>query len=225
MKEKHSIKMYIYNTLKESILTRKLPPGKQLVENTISEKLKVSRTPIRNAINLLSTEGLVELVPNKGAFVINPTYDEIIQAYTLRKELELMATELAISHLDEEDFKDMENIIKGEKTALYKKDLKNYLKANQDFHLLIIRKCGNKFLIEFIEKLINQTSIYLILFDTFFDENSPQPYGYREHMEIVQLLRQKDIIKIREGIIKHYDNAINSLDIHEEYKELDRIFD
>ncbi|MET3697759.1 DNA-binding GntR family transcriptional regulator [Bacillus oleivorans] len=225
MKEKQSIKVHVYKTLREAILSRKLPPGKQIVENVISSKLSVSRTPIRSAINQLAMEGLVEIVPNKGAFVINPTFDEILQAYHLRKELEIMAVELSLNHLKESNLKAMEKIVETEKEALYKKDMENYVKANQNFHLALSSQCGNKFLIEFIDKLINQTSIYLILFDVFFEEHSPQPYGYKEHLEIIDLIRQKNLKKLKSALSKHFDNAIKSLNIRSDYSDLDRIFE
>lgn len=224
MNERQSIKHIVYSKLRESILTRKLAPGKQLIESTISKKLNVSRTPIRNAIDLLAEEGLIELIPNRGAFVINPTVDEILQAYTLRKELEILAVKTAINHLQDNDFAEMENFIKMEREALYKKDIITYLEANHEFHMAIAKKCGNRFLIEFIEKLINKTSVYLILFDVFFEENSPQPYGYKEHREIIQLLKQKKNKEVESYLSRHFDNAINSLDIHTEYKNLEDIF-
>lgn len=224
MNEKKSIKHSVYTTLKDAILTRKLPPGKQIVENVISESLNISRTPIRSAIDLLAADGLVEIIPNKGAFVINPSLDEVLQAYELRKELEMMAVQKALDSLKENDFAEMEKMVALEKEALYSKDLKTYIKANESFHLAITKKCGNIFLNEFIEKLINQTSIYLILFDIFFEENSPQPYGYKEHLEMIELMRQKDREGLREILDKHFDNAIKSLDVRAEYEELNNIF-
>ncbi len=224
MNGKQSIKQTVYRKLKESILTRKLAPGKQLIESTISEKLNVSRTPIRNAIDLLAEEGLIELIPNRGAFVINPTQDEVLQAYTLRKELEILAVRTAINHLVENDFTEMASFIKKEREALQKKDIISYLEANHAFHMAIANRCRNKFLIEFIEKLINKTSVYLILFDIFFEENSPQPYGYKEHQQIIQLLKQKKNKEVESYLSSHFDHAMNSLDIRTEYKDLEDIF-
>lgn len=224
MNEKKSLKQSVYNTLKNAILSRKLPPGKQIVENAISENLKISRTPIRNAINLLAADGLVEIIPNKGAFVINPSLEEVTQAYELRKDLEIMAVISALDFVEEKDFEEMESIIASERKAVASKDLKEYVKANEEFHLAITKKCGNKFLNEFIGKLINQTSIYLILFDVFFEENSIQPYGYKEHMHIIELMKVKDEDGLRDVLGKHFENAFGSLNVREEYEELDEIF-
>ncbi len=187
--------------------------------------MKVSRTPIRNAINLLADEGLVKIIPNKGAFVINPTKSEIQQAYSLRKKLEIMAADLSMENLEESDFTKMSECIMKERDALFNKDLMTYLTLNQEFHMIYVNKCGNMFLIDFITKLINQTSIYLMLFDIFFEDRSPKPYGYKEHSEIIQLFKQKNRSELKLCLTKHFDNAINSLNVHNEYKDLDGIFD
>jgi DNA-binding GntR family transcriptional regulator len=89
--KKVSMEENVYNHIKKAILARKLAPGKQLVENNLSNSLGVSRTPIRNAIKRLSIEGLVDIIPNRGAFVTNPTKEEMIQAYELRAKLEYIA--------------------------------------------------------------------------------------------------------------------------------------
>lgn len=223
--KKQSLKNQIYHHLKDAILSRQLPPGNQLVENEISETLQVSRTPVRAAIDLLANEGLVNIKPNKGAFVTSPTRDEIYQAYDLRKRLEVMAADMAIAHLTNEDFLTMENCIRIEKEALFSKNISNYLKANQDFHMAYTSKCGNQFLIHFIEKLINQTSIYLILFDMVFDkQSSATPYGYKEHRKIISLLKQGKRKELTSCLESHFDHAVESLRIQEGYKDLKGIF-
>src|SRR5699024_8751411 len=103
MTRKTSIHQFVYNKLKDAILTRRLAPGVQLVENTLSRQLNVSRTPIRTAIKQLSDEGLAEIIPNKGAYVINPSIEEIHQAYELRKDLEILALEKSIHLITAKD--------------------------------------------------------------------------------------------------------------------------
>src|SRR5690625_1764258 len=141
MKKKISIHQFVYYKLKDAILTRRLAPGVQLVENTISQQLDVSRTPIRTAIKQLSDEGLAEIIPNKGAFVINPSNVEIQQAYELRKDLEVLALEKSINLFTKTDFAIMKDIVAKEKQAIFKKDLKNYLYYNKKFHMELTSKC------------------------------------------------------------------------------------
>lgn len=224
MVRKVSIRQFVYGKLKDAILNRKLAPGVQLVENTISQQLNVSRTPIRTAIKQLSDEGLVEIIPNKGAFVINPSNAEIEQTYDLRKDLEILALEKSINFFTKTDLNAMKNIVAKEKKAIFKKDLKNYLNYNKKFHMKLTGKCENKLLVKIIEDLINRTSIYLMLFDSFFGDESLEPYGYKEHLKIIELVDQRDIENLRDYLKDHFNNAIKSLDTEKGYKNLNNIF-
>lgn len=225
MAKKQSVEQFVYNTLKSSILTRKLAPGTQLVEIPISEQLNISRTPVRNAIRKLAREQLVNIIPNKGAFVVNPSKEEIEQAYELRSELEIMAAKKSVHMLLPEDFTRMNRYLEDELEALENKNLVDYLEANKNFHLTIIEKCGNKFLIEFIEKLMNETQIYLILFDTFFEELPSPAHGPEEHKLIVSYLQKQDLGNLENILNRHYKNAIASLAIQpREYKSVQDLF-
>ena len=225
MKEKISVEQHVYNTLKSGILSRKLAPGSQLVEISISEQLGISRTPVRNAIRRLSIEGLVTIFPNKGAFVINPAKKEIEQAYNLRRDLELIAVKQAIKLLLPEDFERLRQSLDDEEIALKEKNLINYLEANKVFHMVIAEKSGNKFLTEFIERLINETNIYLILFDKFFEDQSYTPTGPIEHKKILFQLQQKELTKTETLLHLHYDNSIKNLAVQsKEYKTAEDLF-
>ncbi|MFK9094300.1 GntR family transcriptional regulator [Bacillus salipaludis] len=223
--KKVSVEHYIYNHIKTAILARKLAPGKQLIENRISDTLKVSRTPIRNALKNLASEGLVDIVPNKGAFVTSPTLDEIIQAYELRGSLEFIAARKSMEYLTEKDFSTIKEIIENEKLALADKNTETFVKVNKDFHVAITEKCNNKFLNEFIERLIIQTNIYLILYDEFFNNKAQEPYSPNEHSHILSLMEQKKETELKIALENHFKHSIESVENgYNEYKELDEIF-
>lgn len=220
------MEIHVYNHIKAAILSRKLAPGKQLVENSISSTLGVSRTPIRNAIKKLSLEGLVDIFPNRGAFVTSPSKDEIIQAYELRANLEYLAASIAMDFMNENDFLTIKKIIEEERLGLTKaKNSEEYVKLNKAFHIAITKKCNNKFLNEFIEKLINQTNIYLILYDEYFENPEQEPFSPDEHTNIVTLMENKDKVELKVALENHFKHSITSLDIRNSgYKELDQIF-
>lgn len=224
--EKQSMEHYVYNHIKAAILARKLAPGKQLVENSISTALGVSRTPIRNAIKKLALEGLVEIFPNKGAFVTSPSKEEIIQAYELRANLEYLAASKAMNTMTDSDFLEIERIIEDEVMVLSdNKNAEKYIHTNKTFHIAITKKCNNKFLNEFIERLINQTNIYLILYDEFFSVPGQKPYGPNEHQNIIDLMRKKDAANLKTTLDNHFKHAINTVASgYNGYKELDEIF-
>ncbi|KAB7705599.1 FCD domain-containing protein [Bacillus aerolatus] len=223
--KKNSMEHYVYDHIKTAILSRKLAPGKQLVENKISNTLQVSRTPIRNAIKKLSLEGLVDIIPNKGAFVTSPTKEEIIQAYELRANLEFLAASKAMDSMTEEDFTEIKKSIEEENKVLLNKNSEAYVKSNKSFHVAITEKCNNTFLNEFIVTLINRTNIYLLLYDEFFDNPEQQPYSPDEHTYILNLMEQKNEVELKIALENHFKRAFKSLDIrYNEYKEVDEIF-
>ncbi|MGN7387952.1 GntR family transcriptional regulator [Sporosarcina sp. SAFN-015] len=223
--KKSSMESMVYFRLRSAILNRKLAPGTQLVEQVISKGLKVSRTPVRNAIKLLSEEGMVDMIPNRGAFVANPTKGEVVQAYELRLELELLAIRASLYKLDEDDFEEMTNCIQEESSALRAKDMDNYLKANKRFHMVAVKKAGNAFLEEFMETLLNKTDIYLMLFDCFFDDFPSTPRGPEEHLAIVEAMKSKKMKEIERLIQLHVEHALESLaDQVREYKMPNELF-
>lgn len=222
---KQPVEQIVFERLRLAILHRELAPGTQLVEMNISSKMNVSRTPVRNAIQKLSAQGLVDIIPNRGAFVVNPTMDEVIQAYTLRRELETMAAKLAIEAFIPADFEAMKSCIENEKVALANKDINGYLTANKEFHTNITSKCGNRFLNEFIETLLDKTDIYLILFDSYFDEGPFSAKSPEEHTLIMEALQKGNMTEVDSLLHEHFEQAIVSLSRKiKEFKNVEDLF-
>src|SRR3954466_15561268 len=101
-----------YDRLKRLILEGALAPGEALVERTLAERLKVSRTPVREAIFRLEREGLIEAVDGKGAFVASFTIEDLIEVYQIREGLEPLAARLACPHITDADLDYHEKQIK-----------------------------------------------------------------------------------------------------------------
>lgn len=215
MKQKQSMKQYVYQTLKEAILFRQIAPGTQLVELTISKKLKVSRTPLRNAIQQLEDEGLVTVYPNRGAFVALPTADEIKQAYAARNELEKASAQIAINKIKQEDIQQLRQLIKLERESYKKKDILLYLDVNKRFHMELAKISENKFFIEFIEKMLNQINVYFMLYDVFYDTDIENSKRYLEHEQIVDAIEEKDMNKLNSLFDHHVEKSFCYLDLEE----------
>ncbi|PRR78007.1 putative HTH-type transcriptional regulator YdfH [Clostridium liquoris] len=221
---KKSMEQMVYETLKNAILNRTLAPGTQLIESTISEKMKVSRTPIRNAIKDLALEGVVTIIPNRGAFIIQPSVEEIVQAFRMREELECTAIKFGLDKIEKDDIEKLNNIIEEEFKALRDRNIFEYLAMNKEFHMMLAIKSKNKYLIQFTEKIISQISIYLILYDSFYN-NSMQFETIEEHKKMVKAIEIKDA-KLLEALIRqHTENGLNDLKIDKiKYKSLNDIF-
>lgn len=222
---KKSMEQLAYEKLKDAILRRMLAPGTQLVESTVSEKLNSSRTPIRNAIKRLASEGLINLIPNRGAFVIQPSKEEIIQAFDIRAELECSALKFAFGKITHEDIEALKSLVDREASATRENDHKEYHVMNKAFHMFFARKSGNIFLVEFTEKILDRINLYLQLYDEFYNVKLDEFEGVTDHTEIIRLLQKKDMENIDKMLRNHISKSLRSLQVDKiVYRSIDDIF-
>jgi DNA-binding GntR family transcriptional regulator len=139
--------------LREEILSGNLKPGQKLVEKELSEKLGVSRTPLREAIRMLEVEGLVESIPNRGSRVASITIKDIINLYELRINLEGLATRKSVPYLTKEMFKKLHDIQNQIRKAAADQQWKEVDVLNQKFHALLLSVGDNDRLLALIEQL------------------------------------------------------------------------
>lgn len=140
----HQVAAYI----RDLIIHDRFKPGERVRERAIAETLNVSRTPLRDALKILAMERLVELTPNKGAVVINPSDVEIAEMLTVYTELEGLGGRLACRMASEVDIYKVENYARLMTEAFTREDRAAYFAANQGFHLSIIASSRNATLVE-----------------------------------------------------------------------------
>ncbi len=198
----------VYNKLKTAIRKRYIKQGSQLVEIVLAKQLGVSRTPVRSAIKRLEAEGLVNTIPNRGAFVITPTQKEIEETFLVRAQLEMMACRIAATTVTEGQIKELEELIQLETDIFPETDLDQYYAVNDNLHLKIAEFSGNSVLKTYIKMLLDKTRIYLILYDPFYKlEYSPT----LEHRAIVDALKNRDPEEASRAIQAHITSSINGL--------------
>ncbi|MFH0796352.1 MAG: GntR family transcriptional regulator [Candidatus Omnitrophota bacterium] len=148
-------KEIVYRKIKEGILNSEWVPGTKLVERELCEKLRVSRTPIREAFNRLESEGLLERMPRWSAFVKKPDRAEIMEMYEVREALEGVAARLAVLRATPDDLNKMKEAIDKTEQALAKEggeDVKAYNQGDNEFHEALVNASHNR-------KLINLASL------------------------------------------------------------------
>ena len=114
----------VFLTLEEEILSGTLKPGDTLTEIALSERLGVSRTPLRAAIHALAEEGLVEAIPNKGAVVLGVSLDDLVEIYDIRMRLEGIAASLAAKRISDEALAKLTESVELSEFYLTKKRLR-----------------------------------------------------------------------------------------------------
>lgn len=143
----------VFNTLRDAILTGKLVPGERLMENQLAEKLGVSRTPVREALRMLELENLVELVPRKGAQVLDMSEKDIVNILEVRSALEGLATSLACKKMSKEDLQQLKNMEVDFEKAVADNDVEHFVDIDEDFHDLIFAATENDKLINIFRNL------------------------------------------------------------------------
>jgi len=199
----------VYQRLKTAIRKRYIRQGSQLVEVALAQQLGVSRTPVRSAIKRLEAEGLVNSIPNRGAFVITPTQREIEETFLVRAQLETMATRLTTNNISPGQLQELRDLIDMETDIFDENSLDEYYAINDALHLKIAEFSGNKVLSSYISELLDRTRIFLILFDPFYKlEYSPTT----EHRTIIDAIASQDADMACTAVKEHINSSINGLE-------------
>ena len=143
----------VFTTLRQAILKGELQPGERLMEIQLAEKMGVSRTPIREAIRKLANEGLVTMIPRKGAIVAGISEKMLRDVLRVRMVLEKMAYEYAFENITDEAIEDLKAAERGFEAAVESNDLVGIAEADEKFHFIIYEAAGNDKLMEILTTL------------------------------------------------------------------------
>ncbi len=192
---------YVYQELRHRIVTKQLKPGQRLPEVNIAVQMGVSRTPVREALRRLASEGLVLIIPNSGARLASPTRREMEDTYAVREQLECISVSIAATRISERNLRRLDDAILEEENAFAEKNLEFYLEVNENFHRIIAESSGNRVLAEFVENILARTNAYVVFYDPFYDiaENP----SIAQHKAIALALKAKDREKAVELMREH----------------------
>src|SRR6266581_7431168 len=156
---KKTLRERIYEEVVRLIVSGELPSGGWLDEKQVIDRLRVSRTPFREAIGTLAMGGLVEIKPYRGFYVRSFSRDETADLYELFKRLECFAVELAVPQMSDHDILRFDNILIEAAAALQRGDAKRYAMRDRDFYENIAEQSGNSALIEALARVALQIQL------------------------------------------------------------------
>jgi len=145
-----------YQVIKEAIISLELGPGEKLKESTLAEELGISKTPVREALTRLQHEGLVNVLPFRGAFVAEIDDRDMEEIFELRELLEGAAAKKAALNFSAEDSQEGETLLEEMRAAYKAGDIKSYAQPSRDFHGLLIKKFGNQRMISVLKTFDDQ---------------------------------------------------------------------
>ncbi len=152
----------VFNTLRQAIIQGEFQPGERLMEVTLANKLGVSRTPVREAIRMLELEGLVVMIPRKGAEVANITVKDLKDALEVRMAMEALSVKLACERIDEAGKEELKDACMKFKEAINSKLVPAIVEGDEAFHNTIYKISQNQKLINIAQNLREQVYRYRV---------------------------------------------------------------
>jgi DNA-binding GntR family transcriptional regulator len=205
----------IYNILKKRILSKQFAPGDRLNLAEMAQQMGVSRTPLSTALNRLAIDGLVEIIPNSGTFVTDPTPEDIEEAYDVRQVLEVYAGKLAAERLMDADLERMREIIGELQELIDGQDwaavYQRHLELDHRFHRLIVESAGNKQLKRLWEQVNVHVQVARIRYRRSYREFD---LSMKEHEEILKALEDRSAVRVQHWLGSHIERSKQELLSH-----------
>lgn len=198
----------VFQTLRQAILREDLAPGERLMEIPLANKLGVSRTPLREAIRMLEQEGLVVMIPRRGAQVAGISEKSLRDVLEVRKSLEKLAVELACERMTEEDMKEMDRAEEAFGAAVHEGDALRIAETDEQFHDVIYNSTGNTKLVQLLNNLREQ--MYRYRLEHIKDEKSRLSL-LEEHQRMMAALRNRDVELAKKAAGEHIVNQENNV--------------
>lgn len=214
-----SLRGKVFEKLRSDILRGRYKKGDELVECAIGKEMGVSRTPVREAIRQLELEGLVQLVPNKGAFVSGISSKDVMDMYLIRAKLEGLCAAMAAEHVTEEQLGKMEEAIILSDYHAKKGNFEQVCLQDGEFHKLLYEASKSKILahtlLDFHQYLqrVRMASVR---------QRKRTHHSTQEHREILEAIRKQDAKAADKAACQHIINTIENLksfDLDEVLKE------
>ena len=216
MNEYLPLRDVVFNTLRQAILRGELKPGERLMEIQLANKLGVSRTPIREAIRKLELEGLVLMIPRKGAEVAEITEKNLRDVLEVRCALEELAVQLACDRMDEEGVRELRAAAETFESILNSDDITQIAQADVAFHDIIYAATDNRRLIQLLNNLREQMYRYRL---EYVKDTDYHIVLLNEHKELVDAIESGKKEEARQIMKKHITNQEMTVirNIKEEY--------
>ncbi len=214
----------IYAQMFAAIMEQKLLPGTKLSEDTLGEIFGVSRTTIRKVLQRLAYEKVVQIVPNRGAYVTEPTPEEAREILETRRVVEAAVMKAVVRNYNQLDLDALEKNHRAEEASIENGEHSNWVALSGDFHLLLARIAGNKTMEDFLRELVSRTSLIHVQYQK--NKLAQQSCSCDEHREILSAIRNRDEKKAVKLMVDHLsaiENALH-LDGKDNANDLYRIF-
>ncbi|MGU3575096.1 GntR family transcriptional regulator [Brucellaceae bacterium C25G] len=192
-----------------SIAEKKLRPGTRLKEEQLSEVFGVSRARVRQVLTTLEKDGLVSIIPNRGAFVAEPDVDEARDVFHLRKQTEERIIERVIERITDEQIERLKSHLLAERAAAARSDKTAAIRLSGHFHLLLAELSGSSFLWGVLHDLITRSTLITVI----YRQEALHDCGPDEHSTLIEKIEARDQEGAMTCMREHLTHIENDLDL------------
>ena len=203
-----SLRGQVFDKIRSDILNGKYKRGEELVESSIGKELGISRTPVREAIRQLELEGLVQLVPNKGAFVTGISEKDVRDIYLIRARLEGLAARMAAKNITPELLDAMEETVVLSEYHAKKEHYEQVCEMDSKFHKLLYKASGSRILehtLTDFHQYVQRVRMASIMKKRRMEKSND------EHDAILRAIREHDEEKAELVATRHISNTVENL--------------
>lgn len=190
----------VYHRLLDAIASGDLQPGERLREVALAERLKVSRTPVREALKDLEADGLVEHLPRVGASIKTLSYAEVVELYDMRAVLEGLAARMAARSASDLELQSLANVNAQMAQALDKSVQLTQL--NRTFHRALFNAAKNRYLLQAVATV---QKMLLVVGPSTLTEASRASAVVQEHARVVEALMARDVVQAEAAMVAHIE--------------------
>ena len=218
LKVQKPLKELVYLELKHKILTGEIASQTRLMEIDLSEKMNVSRTPIREAIRRLADDGLVMIEPRRGAYVANISIKDMLDVFEVREDLEGFVAQLASERITAEQKSELTRIATEYELAIRKPNKERIIELDEKFHNYIVECCNNETLSELIHYVQELSLRFRYL---YYDDFSHYESTAEQHINIMKAINEGRAAEARSEADAHV-KALKEF-VHELGKKMETI--
>lgn len=193
----------VAHRLRQMLVEGRIPPGAKLNERELSELLNVSRTPLREAIKMLAAEGLVELLPNRGAIAVSLTEADVLNTFEVMAGLEAQSGELAAERITPQELAEIQAMHFEMLAAYTRRDLSSYYTLNSRIHDAISAAAKNPVLAQVYTQV--NARLQALRFRSNQDGDKWKR-AVKEHEKMIEALAARDGAAMREVLLVHLRN-------------------
>jgi DNA-binding GntR family transcriptional regulator len=199
---------YVTEAIRSGILERRYPLGSRLDQQTLADELGASIIPVRESLRQLEAEGLVQITPRRGAFVVSPTVDEVREVYRLREVFEAFATKEAVPALIAEDLDEMDTLLVAMEQVASNDTSETWSRLNQTWHFKLYTGAQLPLLMQFISTLWDRCRLTS---DVYARDLSHRTGSNEDHKRIMAAVRAGEAELAAEMIANHVRNAMDDI--------------